>query len=145
MLDSVKKMKNIMHDLDSSDSICKTNSADNNLNCSISSNEDIKQSLNCSKSTNYSNSNNNLSSNEEDKINFKKNIFFFLKNERNDEKNNSLLLSNSKNIFNNNNFNKCFLNMNKKDNYLISLSDSISIPSIWSTILITVSKLTFAV
>ena len=87
MLDSVKKMKNIMHDLDSSDSICKTNSADNNLNCSISSNEDIKQSLNCSKSTNYSNSNNNLSSNEEDKINFKKNKFFFLKNERNEEKN----------------------------------------------------------
>ena len=87
MLDSVKKMKNIMHDLDSSDSICKTNSADNNLNCSISSNEDIKQSLNCSKSTNYSNSNSNLSSNEEDKINFKKNRFFFLKNERNEEKN----------------------------------------------------------
>ena len=87
MLDSVKKMKNIMHDLDSSDSICKTNSADNNLNCSISSNEDIKQSLNCSKSTNYSNSNNNLSSNEEDKINFKKNKFFFLKNERTEEKN----------------------------------------------------------
>jgi hypothetical protein len=80
-------MKNIMHDLDSSDSICKTNSADNNLNCSISSNEDIKQSLNCSKSTNYSHSNSNLSSNEEDKINFKKNKFFFLKHEKPEEKN----------------------------------------------------------
>ena len=43
--------------------------------------------------------------------------------ERNVEKNNSLLLNNAKNIFKNNNFNKYFLNMNKKDNYLISLSD----------------------
>ncbi len=85
MLDSVKKMKNIMHDLDSSDSICKTNLVDNNLNCSISSNEDIKQSLNCSKSTNCSNNNNNLFSNEEDKINFKKNKYFFLKNEKIEE------------------------------------------------------------
>ena len=83
MLDSVKKMKNIMHDLDSSDSISKTNLADNNLNCSISSNEDIKQSLNCSKSTNYSN--NNLYSNEEDKITFNKNKFFFLKNESSED------------------------------------------------------------
>ena len=78
MLNNVKKMKNIIHDFDSSDSICKSNSIDSNSNCSISSNEDIKQSLNSSKITNSSSTNNsNLSLSEEKKIdiNKTKNIF----------------------------------------------------------------------
>ena len=55
MVDNVKKMKNIMHDFDSSDSFCKSNLNDLNLNYSISSNENSKQSLNSIKSTNSSN------------------------------------------------------------------------------------------
>ena len=46
-----------------------------------------------------------------------------IETERKEEKNNSLLLCNAKNIFNNNNFKKYFLNINKKENYLISLTD----------------------
>lgn len=66
MLDNVKKMKNIIHDFDSSDSICKNNLTDINLN-SISSNENSKQTLNSVKSTNSS-SNFYTSSKEEKKI-----------------------------------------------------------------------------
>lgn len=57
-----------------------------------------------------------------------------IETEINDEKNNSLLLTNAKNIFNNNNFNKYFLNMNKKDNYLISLSDLDEVLSVSSVV-----------
>ncbi len=64
MLDNVKKMKNIMHDIDSSESICKSNLTDSNLNYSISSNENSKQSLNSIKSTN--NTNNLLTSSKEE-------------------------------------------------------------------------------
>ena len=82
MLDNVKKMKNIMHDFDSSDSFCKSNLNDLNLNYSISSNENSKQGLNPIKSTNSSN---NLftSSKEEKKIN----MDFFPKNAEKKEKN----------------------------------------------------------
>ena len=43
--------------------------------------------------------------------------------EKNDKNDDSLLLNNSKNIFKNQNFNKYFLNINQKDNNLISISD----------------------
>ena len=85
MINDVKKMKNIIHDLDSSEYICKNNSTKANLNCNISSNEDIKQSLNFSKSTNCS-KNCNISLKEEEKINDNKNKIIIPKkveNERN--------------------------------------------------------------
>jgi hypothetical protein len=68
ILNNVKKMKNIMHDFDSSDSLCKGNLNDFNINCSISSNENSKQTLNSIKST-ISSNNPFTSSNEEKKTN----------------------------------------------------------------------------
>jgi len=92
MLDSVKKMKNIMHEFDSSDSFYKSNSLDSNFNYSISSNEESKQSLNSLKSTNSSN-NLSISSKEEKKDN-KSHIFSLkkIKNKRSEKKENKIYL-----------------------------------------------------
>ena len=54
--------------------------------------------------------------------------------EKNDKNDDSLLLNNSKNIFKNQNFNKYFLNINQKDNNLISISDLDEILSVSSNI-----------
>ena len=91
MLDNVKKMKNIMHEFDSSDSFSKINSLDSNCNYSISSNEDSKQSLNSVKSTN----NLSISSNEEkQKLNNKSHIFLLrkVKNKKSEKKQNKIYL-----------------------------------------------------
>ena len=92
MLDSVKNMKNIMHEFDSSDSFYKSNSLDSNFNYSISSNEESKQSLNSAKSTNSSN-NLSISSKEEKKLN-KSHIFSLkkAKNKRSEKKDNKIYL-----------------------------------------------------
>jgi hypothetical protein len=92
MLDSVKNMKNIMHEFDSSDSFYKSNSLDSNFNYSISSNEESKQSLNSAKSTNSSN-NLSISSKEEKKLN-KSHIFSLkkVKNKRSEKKENKIYL-----------------------------------------------------
>ena len=108
MLDNVKKMKNIMHDFDSSDSFCKSNINDFNLNYSISSNENSKQTLNSIKSTNSSN---NLfsSSNEEKKID----IDCLPKNtEKKDNKKNKIYLIEKVNPKSN-----CFINDILKEDY----------------------------
>ena len=134
MLNNVKKMKNIIHDFDSSDySIYKNNSIDSNSNCSISSNEDIKQSLNCSKSTSSTSSNiSNFSLNKEKKIIINKNKKIFLHKkvikekhmymtEKNEDKNKINLIEkiNTQNEFTINN--KLF-----KDDHYLELPNSLS-------------------
>ena len=88
MLDNVKKMKNIMHEFDSSDSF-KINSLDSNF--SISSNEESKQTLNSLKSTN---SPNILSISSKDEKKVKNHIFSLkkVKNKRTEKKGNKIYL-----------------------------------------------------
>ena len=85
MLNTVKKMKNILYNFDNSDSASKSSTSEGILNYSISTNEDIKSNLNCNKNDNAIKINNKMNSTKKESININKNKKLFVQKELKNE------------------------------------------------------------